>query len=48
MSFMLTGGGTARLGLRPGVGPARFTTCRSPEAAQDVTIAPVTAAAYVN
>ncbi len=48
MSFMLTGEVLHGLGLRPGVGPARFTVQKPGGAAQDVTIAPVTAAAYVN
>jgi Peptidase family S41 len=48
MSFMLTGEVLHGLGLRPGVGPARFTLQKPGGAAQDVTIAPVTAAAYVN
>ena len=48
MSFMLTGEVLHGVGLRPGVGPARFTVQKPGGAAQDVTIAPVTAAAYVN
>jgi hypothetical protein len=47
MSFMLTAEVLHGLGLRPGVGPARFTLQKPGNAAQDVTLAPVTAADYV-
>lgn len=47
MSFMLTAEVLHGLGLRPGVGPARFTLQKPGGAPQDVTLAPVTAAAYL-
>jgi len=48
MSFMLTVEVLHGLGLRPGVGPARFTTQKPGAAPQDVTIAPVTASTYLS
>ncbi len=48
MSFMLTAEVLHGLGLRPGVGPARFTLQKPGQAAQDVTLAPVTAAQYLS
>jgi Peptidase family S41 len=48
MSFMLTTEVLHGLGLRPGVGPARFTLQKPGQAAQDVTLAPVTAAQYLS
>ena len=47
MSFMLTAEVLQGLGLRLGSGPARFTLQKPGAAAQDVTLAPVTAAAYL-
>jgi len=47
MSFMLTAEVLHGLGLRNGTGPARFTLQKPGAAAQDVTIAPVTAGAYL-
>lgn len=47
MSFMLTAEVLQGLGLRLGSGPARFTLQKPGAAAQDVTLAPVTASAYL-
>ena len=47
MSFMLTAEVLHGLGLRPGTGPARFSLQRPGSAVQDVTLAPVTASAYL-
>ena len=47
MSFMLTAEVLHGLGLRAGTGPARFTLQKPGAAAEDVTIAPVTAGAYL-
>jgi hypothetical protein len=47
MSFMLTAEVLHGLGLRPGVGPAQFTFQKAGGAPRDVTLAPVTAAAYL-
>src|SRR5580765_6802726 len=47
MSFMLTAEVLHGLGLRPGTGPARFSLQRPGSAVQEVTLAPVTASAYL-
>ena len=47
MSFLLTAEVLHGLGLRAGTGPAAFTLQRPGAAPQQVTVAPVTAAAYV-
>jgi hypothetical protein len=47
MSFMLTAEVLHGLGLRPGVGPARFTFQKPGQAARALTIVPVTAARYL-
>ena len=47
MSFMLTAEILHGLGLRPGTGPASFSLQKAGAAAQDVTLAPVTAAQYI-
>jgi Peptidase family S41 len=47
MSFMLTAEVLHGLGLRNGVGPARFSFEKPGTAPRDVTLAPVTAAAYL-
>src|SRR6185436_20166894 len=47
MSFMLTAEVLQGLGLRLGSGPTRFTLQKPGAAAQDVTLAPVTASAYL-
>src|ERR1044072_4313242 len=47
MSFMLTAEVLQGLGLRLGSGPARFTLQKPGAAAQDVTLALVTASAYL-
>ena len=47
MSFMLTAEVLHGLGLRAGTGPARFSLQRPGSAVQEVTLAPVTASAYV-
>jgi hypothetical protein len=47
MSFMLTAEVLHGLGLQNGVGPARFTFQKPGAAANDVSLAPVTAAAYL-
>jgi hypothetical protein len=47
MSFLLTAEVLHGLGLRAGTGPAAFTLQRRGAAAQQVTLAPVTASAYL-
>src|SRR6478672_2041928 len=47
MSFMLTAEVLHGLGLRPGTGPASFTLQRPGTAPQAVTLAPVSASAYL-
>jgi len=47
MSFMLTAEVLQGLGLRLGSGPARFTLQKPGATAQDVTLAPVSASAYL-
>ena len=47
MSFLLTAEVLHGLGLRPGTGPAAFTLQRPGTAPQEVTLAPVTASAYL-
>ncbi len=47
MSFLLTAEVLQGLGLRAGTGPAAFTLQRPGAAQQDVTLAPISAAAYL-
>jgi hypothetical protein len=47
MSFMLTAEVLHGLGLRTGTGPARFTIRKPGAALQELTLAPVTASAYL-